>query len=125
MSVSRQSDEVGVDVSSIVVPGVEPVAEQAGLSVEVRNHSTATRTSAEVSDIVVPSKRPGHVDLTRAWLAYALLGLFALEVLIGLIIAAVAPENSEALLRVLDKVITPTVGLVGAVSAFYYARGRD
>lgn len=75
------------------------------------------------SDLIEPKEeRPVSLDRTRAWLAFALLGLFAVQVLVALAVAAFAPASSDAILQVLDKVITPTVGLVGAVSAFYYAR---
>ncbi|MEK0085080.1 hypothetical protein [Benzoatithermus flavus] len=80
---------------------------------------------ADRDDLILPQESPPTpLDRTRAWLAYALLGLFAVEVLAALAVGAFDPANSEAILKILDKVVTPTVGLVGAVSAFYYARER-
>jgi hypothetical protein len=111
-----------IDVDSIIVPELterRPLGQPAAAPAS----PSGTDERADVSEIVRPlEKPPSHLDRARVWIAGSLVALLCLEVLVALIVAAVDPASGEAILRVLDKVFTPTVGLVSAAVAFYYAR---
>lgn len=111
-------------VDEIVVVDSVNKPQEIRLGQDTSSKTQIQTIEAELATIDRPKERIGHLDLTRAWLAYALLGLFAFEIIVALAVAALTPSSSTAILQILDKVITPTVGLVGAVSAFYYARER-
>lgn len=87
------------------------------------------RTS--IVDLDVASRKLGEVDdasakreATRSRIALLLIALFAVEVVGSLLLLACGWASAEDLLKILGVLVSPTVGLVGAATAFYYANEK-
>ena len=61
-----------------------------------------------------------HKDNVRATIAYALLAIFALEVIAAFVMIIVVDDFSEKVREVLSIIFSPTVALVGAATGCYY-----
>lgn len=73
-------------------------------------------TSFEVPRTVEPPDREKH----RSRLAMVLLILFAIQVLVPIGVVIFDPDRTDAVLSVVNVVITPTVAILGAVVGFYF-----
>ena len=82
-----------------------------------------SRTASDVTTVETRwVDKPAHVDRMRSTLAYSLIALLGIEIIVGLVTAAIRPRGSNEILAGLETLLAPMVGLVGAVAAFYYAR---
>lgn len=83
----------------------------------------STKDVINVEGIDKPTAKANEiVDRTRAWMALALVLLLMLEVAAALILPLFISASAATLLvEVFNTALTPTVALVGAATAFYYA----
>jgi hypothetical protein len=70
---------------------------------------------------IVEKQRP--VENTRAALAFCLVGLLAVVLLLLLLLLWFRRVPVDAFAQVAGLLISPLVGLVGAVTGYYYGRG--
>jgi len=57
---------------------------------------------------------------TRQFLAFALLGLFAAEIFAIILLAFFSPDQIDKHVQLLAYIVTPTITLLGNVSAYYF-----
>jgi len=62
------------------------------------------------------------IEDTRARLAFALLGTLAVTIVFVLALLAAGRVNSDEVVRIFGVSLAPLVGLVGAVTGYYYGR---
>ena len=77
--------------------------------------------SEEPNVVVEGGKR--HIEDTRATLAYCLFGLLAAVMAALLALVGFSELTVDEFTKLAAVTISPIVGLVGAVSGYYYGRG--
>jgi hypothetical protein len=60
-------------------------------------------------------------ERVRGWMAFGLIGLFAVEVIFLLIAVSAGWITSAEAMDLGSLVLSPTIGLAGAATGFYYA----
>jgi hypothetical protein len=71
-----------------------------------------------------PLTAPTHKDHVRKYIAYFLVGVFAMEVLLAFT-AFLLGRNLDEIKGILLEVIGPTSALVGSVVGFYFGSDRS
>lgn len=70
----------------------------------------------------VEEKKPRQVEDTRANIAYFLLGLLAFVLVSLIVLLACGKIPTESFAEVAGLMVSPLVGLVGAVTGYYYGK---
>lgn len=96
----------------------------AAVSQVARDTATAAGRSLQTPLVSVYDSIPRMREVSRKWIAYALIWLLIITALASLGALIWGQINDDTLKSIATSLIAPVVGLVGAVTGFYFGGGN-